>query len=690
MIRLVKVAAVLMAVLLGLALLAPTLAVNTVAGRGWTRGFVERQLTGVLGGRGQIRIGELTTLSRNTATLRDVELRDRWGDRIARIGEARVHLALGPLLRKVLHFRAIDVRDVELDVVQRLDSTFNLVSLLPDSSAPRVGPPGWGDDVRADTLRIADLQMQVRVLWAPHRTFEGRERDSVTALYRTLHEVHDTAGQLVAVRRFARTRGTFTDARLVRPEGGGRLDVRTLATEISDPAMPITDARGTLEWTPQQQLRIDLSHLALPASRAAVRGTVGWRDPGPVRYDLLVPADSVALADINWVWPVLPRTGGGSARLGIRSTADADIVDYALDSLHVVAEGSDVRGRVTVRVAPRTVALSGMHLALAPLTTPVIRRILEGELPESLQGDVRGTVHAEDGGTIAAVRIDSATLAYRERDGTTARLAFAGVVGSGASTILRDVRVGELVLPLAIVRPLVAEWPAGLDGTLRASGLLSGDLAREAIDARGLRVQLTTPQGYVAAIDGRIAGSGLLGPRGRFDLALASSALDPRAFGALGDSLPIRGPLQARLAAAGTRQQFRVDAEARAPGHPGFIRVTGSVANPAPSLGVDLQVTASQADVRAFMHRSDLPTTAVDGALAVRARLTAPRTAEAAWRLDDGSVRGTFGQRAARGLLPLTFDVDAALDADALRVRQLELTAPSLRATAPWRGGWAR
>nr|MCU0648719.1 hypothetical protein [Gemmatimonadaceae bacterium] len=681
MIRLLKVAAVLVAVLMGAALIVPSLVLRTDGGRGWARGVAERQLNTILGGRGRIGIGSITALSTSSATLRDITLHDRWGGRIARIGETQLRFHPGALTRKVVHFRAIDVRDVELDVIQRLDSVFNVVSLLPDTSAPRRGPPGWGDDVRADSVRISNGRMQVQVLWAPHRTFVGQERDSITALYRTFHDVRDTAGRLVVTRRFTSMNGTLTDAHFTRPEGGGVVRLASLATVMSDPALPVRDAQGTLEWSPARQLRIDLPRVVLRETRGAVRGTVGWKDPGPVRYDLDVPADSVALADINWVWPALPVTGGGRTRLTIRSADDADIVDYALDSLAMVAEGSDVRGQVTVRVTPRTIELSRMHLAFAPLSARVIRRVMEGELPEPLRGDVRGSVHANAGGPLAAVRIDSARLTYREQGGATARLAFDGVVGSGASTILRNVRVREFVLPLGIARPLVAEWPAGLDGTLTARGVVSGDLTRGSVDASGLTIGLTGANGRAVSLTGRVSGTGLLTDAGRFDLSIASTALDPRALGALGDSLPIAGPIAVQLAARGTVQRFTVDAALRPPSDTAGIRVVGTVARTTARAAFDGSVALNGLDVRALTQRDALPRTRLSGSVTVAASATRDARRATPWQLVDGAVRGRIAQPDGEGLLEATLTADVSLDATALSVRHAELVSPSARAS---------
>lgn len=681
--RLTKIAAVLVAVLMGTAIVGSLLVTRTTTGRDWVRGVTEAQLTGLLQGRGTITVASVTSLTPSSIEVRGLRLTDRWGASVARIDTARLVIDLSALRRRVVHFRRIDVRGARFDIVQRFDSVWNVVSLLPDSSGPRKGPPGWGDDVYADTVRLSGVAARVAMLWAPHPVFTTRrERDSVTTLYRTLHDVRDTAGRMVVTRRWWELSSDIVDAHFVRPTGGGRVVLNRLASRMSDPAMPIRDARGSLEWTPNKRLQIELPEVQLTASRGAVRGSVSWADRGPVRYDLTVPADSVALSDIHWVWPALPRTGGGHTVLDIRSQANADIVDYTLDSLFVRAEGSEVRGRVTVTVSPRDIALSRLRLDLAPLTAPVWRGLLTTEPPTALRGAIRGRVIAEVGGPLTALRLDTATLAYQEQTGAVGRIDLSGVVGSAAAVTLRDVTVRSLELPLSLVQPLVAEWPAGVEGVLSASGRLSADLGAGSVDATGLKMRLVAPGDAQLHLAGRFRGTGLLGARGRLDAELTSDRLDPGALGALADSLPLRGSYAGRIAIGGTVDQFRVDAMLRPRADSGQLRVVGAVNQQARRAGFDGTIALRAADLRALLGQPAVPRTRLEGSLVVQAAASRGADRRANWLLQSFTARGEVAQTGAEGLLATTLRLDASLDATALSIRQAELTVPSARVSA--------
>ena len=62
-----------------------------------------------------------------------------------------------------------------------------------------------------------------------------------------------------------------------------------------------------------------LPHFDLPGSTGSATGKVVWGSSKPVRYDLRVVGDSVSLRDVAWVYPTLPRTGGGKMVLEIKN-----------------------------------------------------------------------------------------------------------------------------------------------------------------------------------------------------------------------------------------------------------------------------------------------------------------------------------------------------------------------------------
>ena len=76
----------------------------------------------------------------------------------------------------------------------------------------------------------------------------------------------------------------------------------------------------------------------MPASTGNGHGKVWWGSDLPVRYDIAIRGDSVSLDDVNWVYPTLPRTGGGSLDLFIKNDPTKKL---QLDRLQAVEDGRE-------------------------------------------------------------------------------------------------------------------------------------------------------------------------------------------------------------------------------------------------------------------------------------------------------------------------------------------------------------
>ena len=157
--------------------------------------------------------------------------------------------------------------------------------------------------------------------WHPADSLRGARRDSAIAVNlaredaEVVRAADDTAHEGAATGReaFARTRRwTSLDwasngVRLADPDSTGRrFGIARLDVIESDPPFRFRNVSGSV-LLHGDSLWLDLAHFDLPASTGSARGVIAW-DGGPVRYDIRVRGDSVALADVAWIHPTLPRT----------------------------------------------------------------------------------------------------------------------------------------------------------------------------------------------------------------------------------------------------------------------------------------------------------------------------------------------------------------------------------------------
>ena len=124
---------------------------------------------------------------------------------------------------------------------------------------------------------------------------------------------------------------------------------------------------------------LDVPHWDLPASTGRAKGKIVWGSGKPVRYAVDVVGDSVSLNDVAWVYPTLPRTGGGSMHLSIRNDpTNLSVIDYALSRMDVRTTGSRLRGRMTFAVGGTILAVKNVDVVAQPVRDLVLRVVGSG------------------------------------------------------------------------------------------------------------------------------------------------------------------------------------------------------------------------------------------------------------------------------------------------------------------------
>src|SRR6185312_6680718 len=189
--------------------------------------------------------------------------------------------------------------------------------------------------------------------WDLPDSLHGARRDSAmrVALHDRSHVIRRTSEGVKQTRRFTHLELVAPAVRIADPDSSGRfVQVDSLDADIDDPpfrlrhvAGPVT-IRGDSVW-------LAIRHFDLPGSTGEANGKVWWGGDIPTRYDVHVTGDSVSLADVAWVYPTLPRTGGGRMRLTIRNdSTNLHVLDYVLSDMDVRTTRSRLEGAMTVAV----------------------------------------------------------------------------------------------------------------------------------------------------------------------------------------------------------------------------------------------------------------------------------------------------------------------------------------------------
>ena len=505
-------------------------------GREQMRRLIVAQVTTALAGHGRLFIGSFNGGLDGHFVVDSLVLYDDRGAVGASASHVEADAALAGLFRNDVHItRFLLVRPYLL--LEQKGSVWNISRFFPPR-APGVTAVRSTLGVSLDSAEVRDGRL---VLVMP-----------------------DSLPRLPGVRReFNRLQLVLGPTRLVRPgTSGGATAVRRLATEMTLPPASLRAVAGTVRWWPDS-LALDFPQFRLPASHASVRGRIAWPARGRVQLDLRAHADTLSLADIAWVSPLVPKQGAGSTDLHVHTVAgkSGDIA-YSLSNLDVRATRSRLTGGFTVTPA-KIVTVTDLALGFQPLDLDLVREMFGDSVPKNIwQGALTGTVRGP-GGPLSALRIDEAQLMFDDRRvvGARSHVTIAGVLDvQSKPSALHDFGVQIADLDIRTLGAVVGSADS-LHGVL--TGRLTLDGAVNDIGFSGLSL---------SHVDGdrarsHVSGEGRLATDQATHWLDATLVLDTIAVATLArdrTTVPLRGIVHGTLELHATRDTMAIDALLRA------------------------------------------------------------------------------------------------------------------------------
>jgi translocation and assembly module TamB len=655
--------------------------------------------------RGSLYVGRISGSYFGGVTVDSVVLRGPDDSLFVALGRVRVTYDVRDLLDRRVLLRRVEIDRPVVRLAQAEDGTWNYKQLFRSGgpSGPRRGR-GFGDYVVADSLVIRGGSFQLTLPWHPADSLRGARRDSAVAaaLGRRDAEIRRRGRHFARTWRWRNGFAALSYARLADPDTAGRrFVIARLDADESDPPFAWRNIRGDVRWL-GDSVWADVRRWDLAGSTGSGRAKVVWGSNLPMRYDVRVVGDSVSLRDVAWVYPTLPRTGGGRLRLAIRNDPrNLRVIDYALTRMDVRTTGSRLRGAMTYGVGGPVLVLKDVDLRADPLDFALIRALNGKPFPYDWQGTLTGTVRAR-GGPLNRFVVDDARFTFADRNvpGATTRGAARGELDVlfPAFTTFRGLRVDVARLDLRTPAYLNPNFP-------RLGGVVTGRAVLDSswLDVRFRDADLTHVDGPAAPSRFTGAGRVTLGDAfTTYDLALQAQPLSFDALARSYPALPLRGVVAGPLRVAGTVDALRVTTALT--GDAGTLRFDGTVDAFEPSYGATGTFALAQLDLRRLFANAALPATSLSAEGSVNAvgagaadlggslALTLQRSVVDGTRLFGGAARlafrdgrvevdtldveSTAARLTAAGALGLT-----AARADSLRVR---VVADSLGGLRRW------
>lgn len=590
-------------------------AVFVLTQSGWgqdkVRQLIQRQLASSV--HGKVYLGRVTGSYLTGVTVDSLEIRDAEDSLFVASGPLTVEYDPRDLLDKRLLFNHVDVQHPTVYLRQHENYDWNFQRIFRSGrTGPKATGPQYGDYVVMDSVRLHDATFVLTLPWHPDDSLHGAKRDSAVAaaLVNKNTEIRRRSEGFAITRRWTHIDALVPRARLANPDSVGRVfQIASLTADESDPPFSFRNVRGTVRnlgdsvWT-------DVAHFDLPGSTGSAAGKVVWGSDLPIRYNLHIIGDSVSLADVAWVYPTLPRTGGGSMVLDIVNERNLHVMDYRLTKLDVRSTKSRLRGAMTFAVGGPVLQVKDVDLLADPVDFDLLRTLNGRAFPVDWQGQLRGTVVAR-GGPLTHFVVDTSHLVFQDAHvpGASSEVSGRGELDilQPAFTVFHHFRVEATTIDLRTIEYLYPDFPA-LAGTL--SGVATLDSSW--MDVRFSDADVT--QRVPLAPPSRILGSGRItygDTSMTYDASLFADSLSFTGLQRSYPKLPFKGMFSGTIHAQGTANDLMLTASLRGPA--GGITFDGRVDAYPPELGAQGSGRVSSVDPAQLLDRDNVPSGSLTG-----------------------------------------------------------------------------
>ena len=590
-----------------------TATTQTAYGRDQLRNMIVTRIAPSVQGR--MYLGKMTGGLFTGVTIDSLEIRDREDSLFIASGKITLRYDPRDLLDGRLMFsRAVIERPV-IRVMQHENGDWNYRRIFPKKkkSAIPERPSRFGSIFMFDSVAVHDATYILIMPWHPADSLQGARRDS-SIRYNLAHQEREIRRSKEGFTRTYRWTGgaiSLSHARLSHPDSVGRyFEIRRINVRESDPPFHFRNVQGNMRWV-KDSIWFDLAHFDLPASTGSAKGKVVWGSDLPMRYAVDVVGDSVSLKDVAWVYPTLPRDGGGRMKLSIRNNPqNLKVLEYAISEMDVRTQDSRLRGAMTFGVGGPVLVVKDVALEASPVDMRLIRTLNGKPFPYDWQGQLRGVVRAR-GGPLNRWTVDDARLVFNDANvpGAVSRFSGRGDLDIlfPAYTQFRGFHANVAQLDLRTLQYVNPEFP-------RVNGFVSGTATLDSswLDVRFRNANVTHRDGPESP--SRFTGAGRMTLGDDFityDLDLVAAPLSFTTLARSYTAIPLRGTHEGPIRVSGTLNNLDISASLSGPG--GRFGVDGTFDLYPSRYSARGTVNLAGVDVRTLLQRDKMPHTELTG-----------------------------------------------------------------------------
>src|SRR5687768_10410022 len=584
---------------------------QTRFGQERVRGFVQSWLSAKV--RGKMYVGRISGGLLNGVVIDSIEIRDENDSLFLATGRVYVRYELRDLLDKRILVRLMTVEHPNVHLRYYPDGKWNFERIFPRGQpAPLGRRRGFGEFVQLDSAFVRNAKFAVTIPWRVLGNPPRRVRDSIVtaALTDPAREVRRAGAGFTRTWRWERGNVALGPSRLADPDSSARVfTVRDLSVKGLDPPFYFTNVHGTVRQVADSVWGV-APHFDLPGSTGSATVKVVCCGGLPLRYYVDVIGDSVSMSDVAWVYPTLPRTGGGRMKLAIRNSPDdLEVLDYRIYDMDVRSTKSRLLGEMTFGIGRPLLVAKNVRLQAAPVDFDLIRTLAGGPFTYDWQGKFTGTVTAS-GGPLDRFRVDRADVVFADANvpGAIARGTGRGTldITLPALAVFRgfDVNVARFDLRTAqFLNPEFPKLQGWISGTARLDSIWtdlrfsSADVLHHDGPGRPSRV---TGSGRVTLGDEYVS----------YDVDLIGAPISLTTLARSYPAIPLRGEMTGPIRVRGNAAYMTVATTLA--NEQGSISFDGQVDAEAPSYVVKGAGVVTGANARGLLESAELPSTSLN------------------------------------------------------------------------------
>jgi len=620
-----RIILIVIAVILGAVFIGVMALTNT----DWGRERVRRIALGALGksAHGIVHIGAIRGNLLREIILEDFTITDSAGRPFVSIRRARAQYEIADFLHQRIDLGSLALEQpaIVLSKLPGPDSLWNFQRIFPptgESDTTR----GFGSWISMSNVRLTDGHITVRMPWSPSDTLTAAQRDSavrVALAGETRAHVVEVPDGYQSVMDFQRIQAALPRIRLADPDTTTRLfrvgELRMLAFPFTPPGADIRSVRGDFRMDADSLWFRDVA-AALPGTRLRLSGAYLLAS-GDV--ELSTTARPLALADLRMLYPALPDSGGGTARLEMRYRAKGES-DFMVPSAELTLEGGSIQGQIGVAMGSAgELRLHDTDLRFEGVRTATLEELVPGlKIPAS--GTLAGrTVLA---GALTDMAVNADVSFADARDGTSRLIANGnvGMLASGGGVRMKDLQLRFDPVRVALAHSVAPKLPVG--GTITGTATLNGSTASQIMAQARL---VHHDRGELSRLEARAVYRD--GARRWVDAELHAEPLSLVTAGRFAPALRLHGTLAGEVHVTGTLDSLRLLGDLRLPDG-GSLNARGWADVESTEKRYDLATSLDVFDLRAVTELG--PRTSLSAVASARGVGTDPATMRAAIAAD--------------------------------------------------------